>query len=116
MILSDREIRAALVRGAIRIAPDPDTDAWSSTALDLRLARELVIWKRPGDGGPDEAVSPAKPDFDFDSLRTTYGQTIQIPASGYIFRSQTFLLGWTVEKLRLPHRSRLAARVEGKSS
>jgi dCTP deaminase len=27
-----------------------------------------------------------------------------------------FLLGWTLEKVQLPHRSRLAARVEGKSS
>ena len=30
--------------------------------------------------------------------------------------SGTFLLGWTIEKVQLPHRSRLAARVEGKSS
>jgi dCTP deaminase len=27
-----------------------------------------------------------------------------------------FLLGWTVEKIQLPHTSRIAARVEGKSS
>src|SRR4051812_14953344 len=36
--------------------------------------------------------------------------------SGYVFRSHTFLLGWTIEKIWLPQRSRLAARVEGKSS
>src|SRR5262249_42366302 len=31
-------------------------------------------------------------------------------------RSRSFLLGWTAESLWLPHRSRLAARVEGKST
>ncbi len=41
MILSDRELRAALNRGALRITPDPPAEAWSSTALDLRLATEL---------------------------------------------------------------------------
>ena len=28
----------------------------------------------------------------------------------------SFVLGWTIEKIRLPYTSRLAARVEGKSS
>jgi dCTP deaminase len=32
-----------------------------------------------------------------------------------VFSPQTFLLGWTIEKIQLPHRSRFAARVEGKS-
>jgi dCTP deaminase len=40
----------------------------------------------------------------------------EIPPEGYVFKPQTFLLGWTQEKIQLPHRSRLAARVEGKSS
>lgn len=31
-------------------------------------------------------------------------------------KSGTFLLGWTIEKLSLPDQSRIAARVEGKSS
>lgn len=33
-----------------------------------------------------------------------------------MFKSQTYLLGWTIEKVQLPHQARLAARVEGKSS
>ncbi len=31
-------------------------------------------------------------------------------------KPKEFILGWTVERIKLPHRSRLAARVEGKSS
>jgi dCTP deaminase len=33
-----------------------------------------------------------------------------------VIRTGEFYLGWTVELLQLPHRSRIAARVEGKSS
>jgi dCTP deaminase len=116
MILSDREIRAALSRGALKITPDPPASAWSSTALDLRLAKDLLMWKRPSEGDVEAVVCPASKDFNFDLVRQTYGEAFQIPSSGYIFRSQTFLLGWTIERLQLPHRSRLAARVEGKSS
>lgn len=116
MILSDREIRAALARGALRITPEPNAEAWSSTAVDLRLAKELVLWKRPDESGVEAVICPSSPEYDFDAVRNAYSDRIQIPADGYTFRSGTFLLGWTIEKIQLPHRARLAARVEGKSS
>jgi dCTP deaminase len=116
MILSDREIKAARARGALKLTPEPPTEAWSSTAIDLRLAKELVLWKSPGGAGAEAVVCPAHPEYDFDTVRDQYSQRIDIPADGYAFKSQTFLLGWTQEKIQLPHRSRLAARVEGKSS
>lgn len=116
MILSDREIKAALARGALKLTPEPPTEAWSSTAVDLRLPRELVLWRRPGGAGVEAVVCPARPDYNFDIVRQQYSQPINIPEEGYVFKSQTFLLGWTQEKIQLPHRSRLAARVEGKSS
>ena len=47
MILSDRELRAALNRGALGITPTPAPEAWSATADDFRLAKELVVWKKP---------------------------------------------------------------------
>jgi dCTP deaminase len=116
MILSDREIRAALDRRALRITPDPLANAWTSTALDLRLAKELAIWKAPGGKGVEAAICPFDPDYDYEDVKRRFSQEILIPESGYVIKPQTFLLGWTVEKLQLPHRSRLAARVEGKSS
>jgi dCTP deaminase len=115
MILSDREIRAALARGAVRLTPDPPANAWSSTAVDMRLAPELVLWRRPAKGG-NAVISPNRPGFDLTLVQRRYGKDIQIPPAGYVFRAHTFVLGWTVEKLQLPYRSRLAARVEGKSS
>jgi deoxycytidine triphosphate deaminase len=59
VILSDREIRAALERGSIRITPDPRTDAslWSSTAVDLRLGEPISSWVFP----PDEAPQTLQP-------------------------------------------------------
>ena len=116
MILSDREIRAALARHALKITPQPDAEAWSSTAVDLRLARELVFWKKPGGAGVEAVVCPTHPDYNFDALRNQYGKAFDISGDGYVFKSQTFLLGWTIEKVQLPHQARLAARVEGKSS
>jgi len=116
MILSDREIRAALARDALRLTPVPMTEAWSSTAIDLGLAKELVVWKRPGMAGVEAVICPAHPEYEFDAVRTNYSQRIDISTAGHVFKPQTFLLGWTIEKVQLPHRSRLAARVEGKSS
>jgi dCTP deaminase len=116
MILSDREIRAALARDALRVTPVPVTEAWSSTAIDLRLAKELVEWKRPNIAGEEAVVCPAHPKYEFDAVRAKYSQRLDISTAGHVFKPQSFLLGWTIEKVQLPHRSRLAARVEGKSS
>ena len=116
MILSDREIRAAMERGALKITPKPEADAWSSTAVDLRLAKDLVQWKSPGGDGVEAVVCPANNDYNFDTVRDRHSNPIVISPEGFTFKSQTFLLGWTVERIQLPHQSRIAARVEGKSS
>jgi dCTP deaminase len=116
MILSDREIRAAIARSALKITPDPPASAWSSTAVDLRLAKEIIFWRRPKVGGVDVPISPFNRDYDFGALLKDNSEKIEISSDGFVMRSGTFLLGWTIEKLQLPHRSRLAARVEGKSS
>jgi dCTP deaminase len=115
MILSDREIKAAIARDALKITPDPQTEAWSSAAVDLHLAKELVCWNRPGGHGVEAVVCPYSNDYNFDAVRSTYTKSIEC-TNGFVFASQSFLLGWTVEKIQLPHRARLAARVEGKSS
>jgi dCTP deaminase len=116
MILSDRETRAALIRQAIRITPDPqlDPDLWTSTALDMRLHEELARWVFPA--GTEVLFRPAAPEYNFNAMRKQYGQTVVIPAEGLVVRPGEFYLGWTIELLQLPHRSRIAARVEGKSS
>lgn len=116
MILSDREIKAALSRGAISISPKPDEPAWSSTAVDLKLDRQLVFLRKPTIAGVPSPVSPSNSEWRFDALLDDFSESKWIPEDGYVFKSQSFLLAWTMEKVQLPHRSRLAARVEGKSS
>jgi dCTP deaminase len=79
--------------------------------LDLRLDKQLVLWKKPSGGGIQAVVCPADHEYDFDFVRRTYSETLEIPSGGWVFQSRTFLLGWTIEKICLPHQSRLAARV-----
>ncbi len=116
MILSDREIRAAIARGALKISPAPDADAWSSTAVDLSLDKEIVVLRGVKVAGVRTPVDPTGPDYNFDSLIKEFGDKKSVEAAGYDFKSGSFLLGWTKERICMPHRSRMAARVEGKSS
>ena len=118
MILSDREIIAALKRQFVRITPEPDpsnSDVWSSTAIDLRLDARLQIWKAPAAQGALPTIDPADPEFN----ATTLVGALTTPedcSNGFEIVPGMFLLGWTIERIQLPHTSRLAARVEGKSS
>jgi dCTP deaminase len=116
MILSDREIRAARSRGTIRITPEPEPAAWSSSALDLRLAGPLLYWHVPESDRAKVVFCPHDPDYDFAALTEKYGREVPLEEQGHIVEPFSFLLGWTMERIQLPYASRLAARVEGKSS
>jgi dCTP deaminase len=117
MILSDREIRAALERKAIVITPDPSLDLslWSSSALDLRLGDRVSIWDLTRPGAP-VCFSPADPDHNLVDLIDRFTRAQTIPETGILLEPGSFTLGWTLQTVQLPHRSRIAARVEGKSS
>jgi dCTP deaminase len=115
MILCDRAIAAALERGAIRIDPYPAPECWSSTALDLTLDGFVTRWKRDPAAGL-QTIFPASLDFNYKSIAAEHTETLDISAGGHDLKPQEFVLGWTTERIQLPHRSRLAARVEGKSS
>lgn len=123
MILSEREIQAAIRRGSISIRPEPpDTSTpekgspWSSTTLDLHLAPELTEWQKSKDGADVTFKPPDDPEFDLDQLIQKYAKVFTIPPEGFRLSPGQFVLGWTAERIRLPSTSRLAARVEGKSS
>ena len=118
MILSDREIIAALKRQFIRITPDPDPadpDIWSSTALDLRLDAKLEVWRAWVGPGAQTAVDPSDPEFNATLLAGAHATAVDC-SNGFEIDPGMFLLGWTIERIQLPHTSRIAARVEGKSS
>lgn len=120
MILSDREIRAAMERGALRITPAPPLDRYASTAVDLTLAAELRKWRDSQKVGLQKKICLNDPDLDINQILDECTERIQIPEGGFELEPSPdgtrFVLGWTAEKIQLPYRSRLAARVEGKSS
>jgi dCTP deaminase len=117
MILSDRENKLALRRDHIGISPQPADGAFSSTAIDLTLHEEISFWtpQREQRSTPF-VVYPGRPEFDFRQLMREHASTLTMPAEGFILQPGRFILGWTVELVRLPHTARLAARVEGRSS
>lgn len=86
MILSDREIRAALARDSIRITPDPRDlpEAWTSTALDLRLHGTLAYWNFPP--GSDMPVRPGEADYGFNATLQKFSRAIQLPPDGHVVR------------------------------
>jgi dCTP deaminase len=117
MIPSDREIKLALRCDFLRITPPPPDEAISSTSIDLTLHEEISFW--PPQSEKTKApvvVYPARPTFDVVRLFDEHGTKLILAADGFLLKPGAFVLGWTEEKIRLPHTSRLAGRVEGRSS
>jgi dCTP deaminase len=115
MILSDREIQAAISRGSLTITPPPPAQAYSSTSLDLTLDSQIRLWDTAA-GGVKMRICPADSAFSFTDVSNRHTKVITMPPDGYEVAPGSFLLGWTRERIELPHRARIAARVEGKSS
>ncbi|HEX5271553.1 MAG TPA: hypothetical protein VFW33_13745 [Gemmataceae bacterium] len=130
MILCDREAELAMDQERILIIPRPDPAFMDSTAIDLRLGWTLDKWEFPepdrGIGQKEHCFCPGVKGFKFSDIEKKYTKEVAIPEEGYplppsfLSNEKTgprhFILGWTFEKIYLPHTSRLCARVEGKSS
>jgi dCTP deaminase len=93
----------------------PALGAFSSTAVDLTLAEELRVW-RAGTVPTPIRIRPGVPNFNLVQVLEQLTEPLRIGMDGHEVPAGTLVLGWTVERVKLPHRSRLAARVEGKSS
>ena len=121
MILTDREIKIYIQRNLITIDPEPDEDtAYHSTAVDLRLDPTISIFNPtlPPPAGVRRLteIDPGDPNFDPDAViaALTNNEVID-PNKGYALQKDVLILGWTKEYVDLKQ-SRLAARVEGRSS
>lgn len=113
MILTDREIRIAIAMGQIEIDPEPSVEAYSSTTLDLRLAPNANVFHEEVGRGIN--IDPTAPGFNFNEILGTVSEKIPLEPE-YNLKPNRLLLAWTEERLKLPSYSRIAARVEGKSS
>lgn len=115
MILTDREIQIAIDHDLISISPRPDETAYSSTSLDLTLDKILTIYKDPI-AGVATRIDPSTPGFNHEIVLKNTTENLEISAEGFEFCPGKFLLAWTRETVELKPHSRIAARVEGKSS
>lgn len=116
MILTDREIKISLNRGIIIIDPPPQEIAFSSTTVDLKLDPILTEYKKV-QGGVETVIDPGHADFQGEKTIAALSNSIDISkGDGYSLQPNKLILGWTQETVNLRIDSRLAARVEGKSS
>ncbi|MEO8051176.1 MAG: dCTP deaminase [Acidobacteriota bacterium] len=117
MVLTDREIQVSIQNKQIIVDPPPAPTAFSSTSLDLSLSKYIRIWKAATIKGiEDKIVSPGAAGYKFNDVLREYSDGKEIGADGYVVEPGTFVLGWTLETIELPILTRVAARVEGKSS
>ncbi|WP_437276683.1 dCTP deaminase [Sorangium sp. So ce375] len=117
MILTDREIEVALSTNAIRIVPAPDASSYASTSLDLTLDSKARRWNTSNTKGIEQPIiCPGSDGYSYQSVVQQCTTDITIATDGYVLEPGAFLLAWTREFVELPYQSRLAARVEGKSS
>lgn len=119
MVLTDREIQSAIANNQIKIEPCPsDPAAYSSTSLDLTLSKAIRVWKKVAavKGVIPAVVCPGAPGYKYSEFANEYSDLQEIGVDGYILEPGTFVLGRTAESIELFPYSRIAARVEGKSS
>jgi dCTP deaminase len=113
----------AIEQRRLIIDPKPGLDSMDSTAVDLRLDGTLDRWEFPPHdpalGQEPHRFRPGLPGFEFSELEKKYTKSVEISEKGFDLprhAPDNFILGWTLERIYLPHTSRLCARVEGKSS
>lgn len=109
MVLTDREIQIALSCQQIEIDPSPPLQSFSSTSVDLTLAEDGAVWKATA----GVQIRPGNKDYKYSAL-IAHQEKVKI--SNFEFAPGSFLLAWTRESVNLLPTSRLAARIEGKSS
>ncbi|MDR3525642.1 MAG: dCTP deaminase [Rhizomicrobium sp.] len=114
MILTDREIKIAVQRGLIKIEPEPDYDtALSSTAIDLTLDANIIVFEDCV-AGVERVLDPSLSTTSEIIRAITTSQAI--PSNGFLLSPRKLMLAWTKEFVGLDIGTRIAARVEGKSS
>lgn len=117
MILSSVDIGKALKSKSLIIDPGPDLASIDSSAVDLRVGEPFFVWNDAlvRQRGVDVTVNLDS--FKFQTLASSHLSEVQKESNGqYIINPNTFYLSATHERVHLPVKSRLAARIEGKSS
>lgn len=116
MVICDVELQAALRCGALIIEPQPGPAAFTTTAVDLLLGSEFKRWKTPAPGA-QLTIDPSAAEFSLAGLAKDHMEPVPLDRDGsLVLNPREFVLGITRERIELPTDSRLAARVEGRST
>jgi dCTP deaminase len=123
LILSNSEIREALNTGAIVIEPSPAAEDYTTSAVDLHLGDELFEFVEPRELASQEPEGVERPmivdvsRISIPQLTQRYARRVPTERDGsFLLGPSKFVLGITKDFLELPEQSRIAARVEGRST
>jgi dCTP deaminase len=123
LILSDIEIQIALKEKKILIIPAPTADQFTTSALDLILGEEIKEFttaedlQRTEPAGVNRALDIDLSTIDLLTFVDRYCRPARREADGsYLLQPEQFVLGITREFIELPKISKIAARVEGRST
>ncbi len=112
MILSDRDISKAIADGRIRLRPAPPESAYQTSSVDLTFGGGVHVWKDTVRGCRIPVSG-----FNYAKLARTGLKPLKPGRGGsWCISPGMFCLSLTRERLEIPAGSRLAARVEGRSS
>ena len=118
MILSNTAVREALESGQIEISPVPSPGQFDTSSLDLRLGELFKRYREDlvGQPGVDTVVDPDL--FDYRNMSNAYMEVIQSSEDNgsIVIKPDEFVLAVTKERIHLPEKSRIAARIEGRST
>lgn len=114
MILCDYQIKAAIARRELVITPEPGASQYGSTTLNLHVGDDFYRW------GTVLNASGFGAEIDVDSVRLSDLLDLATPiepSGDFIeIKPLDFVLVRTLERVELPLKSKLAARVEGRST
>ena len=115
MILSGEDIHKALAEGRMIVEPAPQKDQIDTTSIDLHMGAPLWIW---GSALADnQQLTINLDDYNYREFSKQHQEEVPLTATGrYLLEPNRVYLGSTFEKVQFPAGSRLAGRVEGKSS
>jgi dCTP deaminase len=116
LILTDREILISLDRGLITIKPRPEEEAFTSSAVDLTLDSLIAIVREPTPA-LERVIDPRAKGFNAEQVMRELSDEYNMDSkNGFLFEPKKLALAWTREYIEMRTETRLAARVEGKSS
>ncbi len=117
MILSNVDIKKALLEKKVIIDPPPEDNQFCSSALDLRLGSEFKEYNPKLIKQKGIKIEVVYSDYDFKEFARAY--LIDFPKEhdgSVIIKPKDFILATTYERITLDIKSQIAARVEGRSS